>query len=632
MKKFRWVAIVVGMILVAAIVFCTKGIRLERDEGSSQGGEQVAVQTELPAETETTPTEVPQDETVDDLAEQVPEDPNLTTLYVYDEAAESFGLQDMGWFADIMAKRFGVRLYMLKHVAATRLGDDVYRKMDIAIWDTESSSYYVQAKAEGRLENIQVSHMKNGKVISIGVRSVNKKLCRKIVKYMNSSEAQMEATYGPKKICWYYRKGKAYLTETGARCIVDAGCKLDAGLSGRRSFSEGHCPMSYRLGEMSDIDPKTGESYDVLEKTRRVETKAKKGDRNAGKATAAPNLAGTARNDKKIGKDVSQILVTYNMRGYRALGTRTLDASQLKQVTEWFDELKLTKRKKPAEGDSDYTSWQDTKDNFIHYRLKGGKYKNVIYYPQTEVVQIDKKWYNNSVSVERTPADTFAKGAGSDGTSFYIYGKKYDLREQDANVKAILYCEDVGADVAVICRLKKGGDAAFIYDRVYRKFIAERKGTHFALSSREDGNTLEDGIYVDPKGAVRDYTGALYGKKIELVMSNNDEMALGAVEAYRKVGYIRKDWPVIFGIDGLEDALEAVKAGEMQGSIYNDRVDQAKEMAKMAVTLFEGKDLDQESLKDGRYYFSEYKKVDGSNIEEYLNAEEEEADGKNMEP
>ena len=123
-----------------------------------------------------------------------------------------------------------------------------------------------------------------------------------------------------------------------------------------------------------------------------------------------------------------------------------------------------------------------------------------------------------------------------------------------------------------------------------------------------------------------------YGTEIELVISNNDEMALGAVEAYRKVGYIRKDWPVIFGIDGLEDALEAVKDGEMQGSIYNDRVDQAKEMAKMAVTLFEGKDLDQESLKDGRYYFSEYKKVDGSNIEEYLNAEEEEADGKYMEP
>ena len=113
-----------------------------------------------------------------------------------------------------------------------------------------------------------------------------------------------------------------------------------------------------------------------------------------------------------------------------------------------------------------------------------------------------------------------------------------------------------------------------------------------------------------------------YGKEIELVISNNDEMALGAVEAYRTVGYDREDWPVIFGIDGLEDALKAVKAGEMQGSILNDRVDQAKEMAKMAVKLFEGEDFDQENLKEGRYYFSEYQKVDSSNIDEYLSAEE----------
>ena len=105
-------------------------------------------------------------------------------------------------------------------------------------------------------------------------------------------------------------------------------------------------------------------------------------------------------------------------------------------------------------------------------------------------------------------------------------------------------------------------------------------------------------------------------------MSNNDEMALGAVAAYRKAGYAREDWPVIFGIDGLEEALEAVKAGEMQGSILNDRVDQAKEMAKMAVELFEGEDFEQESLKEGRYYLSEYQMVDGSNIDEYLNAEE----------
>ena len=62
--------------------------------------------------------------------------------------------------------------------------------------------------------------------------------------------------------------------------------------------------------------------------------------------------------------------------------------------------------------------------------------------------------------------------------------------------------------------------------------------------------------------------------------------------------------------------------GKQAMPVKTDRVDQAKEMAKMAVELFEGEDFEQESLKEGRYYFSEYQKVDGSNIDEYLNAEE----------
>ena len=53
-----------------------------------------------------------------------------------------------------------------------------------------------------------------------------------------------------------------------------------------------------------------------------------------------------------------------------------------------------------------------------------------------------------------------------------------------------------------------------------------------------------------------------YGEKIELVISNNDEMALGAVAACQKAGYDCQDWPVIFGIDGLDDALEAIKTGK----------------------------------------------------------------------
>ena len=46
-----------------------------------------------------------------------------------------------------------------------------------------------------------------------------------------------------------------------------------------------------------------------------------------------------------------------------------------------------------------------------------------------------------------------------------------------------------------------------------------------------------------------------YGSEIELILSNNDEMALGAVEAYKNAGYRQAERPIIFGIDGLTDAL-----------------------------------------------------------------------------
>ena len=109
-----------------------------------------------------------------------------------------------------------------------------------------------------------------------------------------------------------------------------------------------------------------------------------------------------------------------------------------------------------------------------------------------------------------------------------------------------------------------------------------------------------------------------YGKEIELVISNNDEMALGAVEACRKAGYRGNDWPVIFGIDGLEDALNAIKNGQMQGSVYNDNEDQASELAKLSVEVFRGDNKYRSQLTDGRYYVSEYRQVDEENVDEFL--------------
>ncbi len=110
-----------------------------------------------------------------------------------------------------------------------------------------------------------------------------------------------------------------------------------------------------------------------------------------------------------------------------------------------------------------------------------------------------------------------------------------------------------------------------------------------------------------------------YGSQIELVISNNDEMALGAVEAYNNSNISRDRWPVIFGIDGLDDALQAIKQGNMQGTVYNDKEAQAGEIARLAVDLFKGNSLDGHRLDEGRYYVSPYWKVDVDSVDDFLN-------------
>lgn len=109
-----------------------------------------------------------------------------------------------------------------------------------------------------------------------------------------------------------------------------------------------------------------------------------------------------------------------------------------------------------------------------------------------------------------------------------------------------------------------------------------------------------------------------YGSEIELILSNNDEMALGAVEAYKNAGYRQTERPIIFGIDGLTDALEAVEHGTMQGTVYNDKEDQARMIALLTVALFQGSDIEGYGLEDDIYYMSQYRKVDADNVDTFL--------------
>lgn len=74
-------------------------------------------------------------------------------------------------------------------------------------------------------------------------------------------------------------------------------------------------------------------------------------------------------------------------------------------------------------------------------------------------------------------------------------------------------------------------------------------------------------------------------ENLELIISNNDAMALGAVEALEKYGYnnAKSGSAVIpvFGIDAIPEAIKAIRDGRMAGTISND----FEEIARICVKL-----------------------------------------------
>jgi len=80
---------------------------------------------------------------------------------------------------------------------------------------------------------------------------------------------------------------------------------------------------------------------------------------------------------------------------------------------------------------------------------------------------------------------------------------------------------------------------------------------------------------------------AQHGDAIEFVLANNDNMAIGAVEALKANGYFGdtgKFMPVV-GVDATEPALESMRAGELLGTVLNDAVNQGTATFNLACVL-----------------------------------------------
>lgn len=108
-----------------------------------------------------------------------------------------------------------------------------------------------------------------------------------------------------------------------------------------------------------------------------------------------------------------------------------------------------------------------------------------------------------------------------------------------------------------------------------------------------------------------------YGEQIEIIVSNNDDMALGAIDAYEAAAIT--DMPPIVGIDATKSALEAIKEGKLLGTVFNDWKGQAEAIFELAYALSNNESIDfKVEIIDGKYVRLPQKRITKENVDEYL--------------
>ena len=81
------------------------------------------------------------------------------------------------------------------------------------------------------------------------------------------------------------------------------------------------------------------------------------------------------------------------------------------------------------------------------------------------------------------------------------------------------------------------------------------------------------------------------GLKFDAVVSNNDEMAIGAIQAMKSAGMDTKS-AIVGGIDATQDALASMKSGDLKVTVFQDAAGQGKGAVDAALALAAGKPVE----------------------------------------
>lgn len=155
-----------------------------------------------------------------------------------------------------------------------------------------------------------------------------------------------------------------------------------------------------------------------------------------------------------------------------------------------------------------------------------------------------------------------------------------------------------------ILRGPDGLDAAIKRTTGIENVLAENPGIEVYSSLTANWKTAEAMSIVE---------NWLQSTTLDAVICENDEMAVGAVEAIKGQGQSLDD-VLVFGIDGIPSAYQSIANGEMKATLLQDAVAIAEKTVEVMKLYFETGEVEDE-------YIIPWVVVDSENISEYYTAE-----------
>ncbi|UVM29426.1 sugar ABC transporter substrate-binding protein [Pseudomonas sp. B21-021] len=132
----------------------------------------------------------------------------------------------------------------------------------------------------------------------------------------------------------------------------------------------------------------------------------------------------------------------------------------------------------------------------------------------------------------------------------------------------------------------KGDIVILLGDLANNSTTNRTKGVKEVLAKYPDIKVEQEqsGVWLRDKGMTLVNDWLTQGRKFDAVVSNNDEMAIGAAMALQQAG-VAKGSVLIAGVDGTPDGLNAVKKGSLAASVFQDAKGQADGSIDTAVRM-----------------------------------------------